>query len=167
MVETSFLIGIDEEALLGLLDRICELWKSQKGFFETDLTRLARAIGQKDEMLFVFSVYSCGHQGDIIMTLFTEYRRDLTAATIWIQASSALPQVWGTSNPIFKEFEVRMRTILDSLDVDTEQGAILLKENFECPNCKAKYSRKVLRHEGGKVQCQNCAKWINLDAQPQ
>jgi hypothetical protein len=158
------MIVVDEEALLSLLDRICLLWKSEKGLLERDLTRLARAVGRKDEMLFVFSVYSCGYQGNIIMTLFTEYQKDLGAATIWIQASSVLPQVWGTSDPIFKGFEARMRTLLDSIDEYNEDGTISFKEDFECPHCKARYSRKVLRHEDGKVQCQNCAEWINVDA---
>lgn len=160
------MIGLDEEALLGLLDRICEIWKSQKGFFERDLTRLARAIARKEEMLFVFSVYSCGYQGQIIMTLFTEYQKDLGAATIWIQASPVLPQVWGTSDPSLKGFEARMRTLFDSLDGHIEDGVISFKEDFECPNCKARYSSRVLRHEKGKVQCQNCAKWFDLDSRP-
>jgi hypothetical protein len=166
LVETAFLIGIDEAALLRLLDTICSLWKSGKGFFEMDLTRLARAIARKDEMLFVFSVYSCGFRGNIILTLFTEYQKDLGAATIWIQASPVLPQVWGTTNPLFKGFETRMSTLFDSLDGHIEDGVVSFKEDFECPNCKARYSSRVLRHEEGKVQCQNCAKWFDLDTGP-
>lgn len=162
LVETTFVIGIDEDALIDLLDRICLSWNSQRGFFETDLTRLSRAVARKDEMAFVFSVYSCGRQGSIIMTLFAEHRKDLSSSTIWIQASFVLPQVWGASHASLKEFELRMKNLFDSLDGYIEEGTESFKEDFECPRCKARYSSKVLQHKDDKVQCQNCGKWISM-----
>jgi len=162
LVETTFVIGIDEDALINLLDRTCLSWNSQRGFFERNLTMLSRAVARKDEMAFVFSVYSCGYQGNIIMTLFAEHRKDISSATIWIQASFVLPQVWGASHGSLKEFELRMKRLFDSLDGYIEEDTVSFKEDFECPLCKARYSGKVLQHEDDKVQCQNCAKWVSV-----
>jgi hypothetical protein len=158
LVETSFVIIDSEETLLSLLDKICLRWKSEKGIFEKGLTRLARAIGRKDEMVFVFTVYSCGYNGSTILILSTEYQSDVGAATIWIQAKSILSQMPDESKSFLFEYEARMKALLDSLDVNAEDGTISSKEDFECPFCGARYSSRALLHEGEKVQCQNCAK---------
>ncbi|MBN2227962.1 MAG: hypothetical protein JW779_00090 [Candidatus Thorarchaeota archaeon] len=167
MVETAVLYGVDEVTFLSFLNRLPSIWERQKGFFEAGLTRLVAKAGHKDDLVYGVDVLSCGVQEPVIITILSEYQRDVSSAMVTIQASYAVNRVWGQAESTLKEVEVRIREYYERFEDILEDGTITFTEDFECPSCHARYSTRVLVNVEGKVQCQNCAKWFELEAKVQ
>ncbi|MFW9957510.1 MAG: hypothetical protein ACFFCT_05530 [Candidatus Odinarchaeota archaeon] len=160
MVETAVVFDVDEYTLLDFLENITTTWKKQKGLFESGLINLLEKIGRKDDLLFAIHIFACGRQYPVIITLLTEYQRNLRSATVSIHANYSAVQIRGASTTALREFENRIKRFFDRFEDVNEDGTITFEEDFECPFCKARYSTKILVYEDGKVQCQNCAKLV-------
>ncbi len=158
-METIEISGMKEENLLGILGTLPNLWNARKGSFEPSLNLLFDKFGNKDNLLFVVQTFTQS-SGSIVITLLTEYLRDLETAKFIIYAYD-LNVVGGVTEALWSGR--RLRDILeDFIDIDLSVFSNLRgDEIFVCPKCSAQYRLRAMRiTRDGRVECQNCGKIV-------
>lgn len=158
-METIEIFGIEEDRLLGILNTLPSLWNSRKEFLEPSLELLFDKYGNKDNLLFAVQVF-VHPQSSVMITVLTEYLRDIETASFVIYAYN-LNVVSGVNESLWSAR--RLRDILEELiDVDLSQFSHLKgDEIFVCPKCAARYRLRAMRiTRDGRVECQNCGKIV-------
>lgn len=158
-VQMAELIGIDEEDLRGFLISIPNLWNERTRFLEPWIELLASNFVDCEHILASTHVFIT-HTGFAV--LFTEYLRDIGAATFKIHA------YWPSFNS-FSVYENLERRLMDMIMEYEDKDMSSFREiaNFRifvCPNCHAQYSfRVLLMRDDGLIQCQNCGKFVHVN----
>lgn len=158
-VETIEIFGIDEERLLGILYTLPSLWNSGKGALDPSLELLFDKYGNKDNLLFAVQVFIHPHSS-VMITLFTEYLRDIETASFVIYAYD-LSIAGGANEALWSARQ--LRDILEAfVDVDLSTFSHLRgDEIFACPKCAAHYRLRTMRiTRDGRIECQNCGKIV-------
>ena len=158
-METIEIFGIKEENLLGILGTLPNLWNAKKGSSEPSLKLLFDKFGNKNELLFVVQAFT-HPSSSIMITLLTEYLRDLETAKFIIYAYD-LNVVGGVAEALWSGR--RLRDILEGfVDIDLSVFSHLRgDEIFVCPKCSAQYRLRAMRiTRDGRVECQNCGKIV-------
>jgi predicted RNA-binding Zn-ribbon protein involved in translation (DUF1610 family) len=158
-VQSAELIGLDEIELRGFLNSLPELWNSRKRFFQSGIDQILSNYVVTDKILASTHIFSLSNT---LIVLFTEYFKEIGAATFKIHAYATL-----LGFPTLSEWtEIRLREIIMEF---SEQDMSAYRENafsviFTCPLCGAHYSFHVLKKsEDGLYECQNCGKFVDVE----